>query len=311
MTAAEFERLLSEVSFRLRLTRALGDVFRLAAGALAILSLAVLLAKLLPVGRPWLASCAAMGLAALAILGAFTVAWLRRPVSHLTAAAEVDRVAGLKERASALVAVRLGAAPRTAVFAALELDAAEALAPLDREAVLRAALPALPDRARWLVGLGTLALALLLVPPRAPRGSLSLAEMLADGGVVIQGIQAQAGGRSDPKTAGEPRSPAARKVLTLLKGPPPSNAGDAEKQKKDLLALAKELRQSDKPGDRALARQIEDLAAQLARINGVGTLEATPSREPTEGGTARTARAAYLRSHPEYADLLARYFGAE
>ncbi len=62
----------------------------------------------------------------------------------------------------ALMAVRSGAAPRTAAFPALERDAAEALAPLDREVVLRAALPALPERARWLVGLGALSLAGLM-----------------------------------------------------------------------------------------------------------------------------------------------------
>lgn len=308
MTPVEFDLLLAEMTRRLRLARAAAAVFRPTAGMLAAASVVVLAAKLWPAERWGLWTGGAVLAAGLVILGAFAAAWLRRPVGELLAAAEVDRVAALKERASSLVAARASSAPRPAAFAELERDAAAALAPLGRQAVFRAALPALPARARWLVGLGAVALGALLVPARAPEGAPDLASLLADGGGVVQALQSGAG--SGAPEGGAPQSRAARKALGILKGPPPADAGDAQRQRKDLRELAAELRKSGKPGDQAVARRIEDLADQLARLASPAAPEGAPAAEPAGGGS-RTARAAYLRSHPEYAELLARYFGPE
>lgn len=309
MTLSECDRLLAEMCRRLRFVRAAGTVFAPAAAVLAVLIATVLWSKLAPLASPWMAAGAAALLAVLAVAAVFAVAWLRSPVSELAAAAELDRICGLKERASSLVAVRSGAAPRTAAASAIESDAAAALAKLDREAVLRATLPALPGRARWLVGLGAAALAALLVPARAPRQEQSLAEMLA-GGVEAVSV-ARSGAAPDPASpAGGPWQGAARRVLTILQGPPPSGSGDAARRKQDLLALAGELRQSGNPADRELARRVEELAAQLSRL-----ASAAPAADASESRSTQDAdssgRAVYLRSHPEYAELLARYFGEE
>jgi hypothetical protein len=306
MTLVEFDGLLAEMIRRLRLARAAAAVFRLAAGTLLVLSAAVLAAKLLPAERSWFWTGGAVLAAALVVLGAFAAAWLGRPVSRLAAAAEVDRVAALKERASSLVAARAGSAPRTAAFAELERDAAAALAPLAREALLRAALPALPARARWLVGLGALALGALLVPARAPRGAEDLAALLADGGALVQALES-GGAAGAPE--GAPQSRVASKVLSILKGPPPADPEGAQRQRKDLRELAAELRKSGKPGDQAVARRIDELADQLARLAGPAAPEGAADAEPPRGDGGRAGRGAYLRSHPEYAELLARYFG--
>jgi len=304
MTLDEFDRLLAEVSLRLRLERAAGAAFRPVAGLLIAASIAVLSIKLSAPRHSGALVDAALLLTAALVWGALLLAWLRRPVSALVAAAEIDRVGRLKERASSLVAARSGAVPRTAAWAELERDAVAALADLDRGTVLHGLLPRLSARAKWLVGLSAVFLGTMLVPARAGPAAVDLASLLAGGPEIVTALEG-GGDPTSPPTAAK----AAGKVLTIVKGPPPADPAGAERQRQALEALAADLKKTGSAADAALARKIEELARELGRLAGPGLPDGRA--EPGGAGQAEAERAAAIRSYPEYAELLARYFGPE
>ncbi len=293
MSIPEFEELLGRVARRLRLRGAaarslLPAVALLLAGLLAVVGLKLWA----PTGSGALV-LAATALAVAASMITLGVLYAARPVSRLSAAAELDRLAGLKERAASLVAVRAGGAAR--LRAELERDAARALAPLRAGELLGRVAP-LPAGARWLGVLLAAALCALLVPARAPARRQSLADLLAGGkGLVLDLRDAAAGGDAAPDPAARE---SAKRALAIVKAPPPRDAEEARQRREALEKAAAELR-----GRADLAAPLK---AAIRALEGGGGLDpaaplpgAGPERRPLPGGD---------RYPPEYAELLARYF---
>ncbi|HOX08462.1 MAG TPA: hypothetical protein PK280_18850 [Planctomycetota bacterium] len=312
MSGSEFDLLISRMALRIRMVQTIQRAFLPTAVALAIASAGIVTAKLLSPALPRNLAWAVAALAGATALVTLAVSWLRRHATRLTAAAEIDRVAGLKERASSLVAARSGAVPASAAGLALEKDAEAALATLDPDTVFLQAWPVIPMRTKMLTVLAAISLVALIVPSRNPPAEPSIAEMLADGGEILQLARARAGGISDPHAAAEPpRGRAAKKAIAILGGAPPRNAADAARNKQDLLKAAEEFRKNGSAEDRILAGKLEAVAERIARLAGAPSTDGAGGSQGYGALAPETPGVDYRRHHPEYADLLARYFGTE
>lgn len=306
MTLGEFDSVLASVVRSLRLECAAAAVWKPVAALLAVLGAAVLCFKLLPVANPRLAVDLAVFSVALAIWCVFLAAYLARPVSALRAAAEVDRLAGLKERAASLVAARTGAAPRSAAFVGLESDATAALAPLSAKAVRRALVGRHMERLRWLLVLLAFVAGTLLLPARRRQVGPELAALLVEGAELV--AAAESVGAAGPGLESRPQAEAARKFLVILRGEPPADVEAAAKQKGDLQSLAAELRKDGTAAGAELAARAEELARLLGEMAGRRSGDALPAAGGQTTGE-EAARVGAARSYPEYSELLARYYG--
>jgi len=295
VTQSEFNKLLGALSSRLRIRSAAATVFWPAASLLALNAAAVLFAKL-----SGLQSANAIALAATAgtiggCCAAFATIFASRPVSRLRAAAELDRLAGLKDRAASLVAVRSAVRGPAALRGALEAEAFAAMAGVEGEDVLSEAEP-LPARSRWLGVLLAAVLAALLVPARKGSRVQSLADVLTDGSALVEAMNRVAGGEDD----GSPAVETAKKALVLIRAPAPRDPQKLEERRVRLEELAGELRRRGR-GD-AAAR----LAAAFRELGGDAG-EGYPYGEGP-GGDRHRANSAHDRYPAAYSELLARYF---
>lgn len=300
MSITEFEEILGRVARRLRLRGAAAAALLPAGVLLGSGLLAIVGLKLwAPAGAAALAPAAA-ALAAAAALTVCGALYAARPVSDLCAAAEVDRLAGLKERAASLVAVRAGAGGATPARLRAELknDVARALAPLRAGELLGRVAP-LPAGARWLGVLLAAALCALLVPARARARQGSLADLLAGGDGLVFDLEATAAG--DDASPDPAAKESAKKALAIIRAAPPADAEEARQRRAALEKTARELR-----GRADLAARLRDAARALAAQAGLDLVAPLPGRGPErrrvpDGG----------RYPPEYAELLARYFSSE
>jgi hypothetical protein len=293
----QFEALLDRLAARLRMRAAASRLLLPVAVLLTADVVAVLVLKLLGIEDAAIISAELTAglLVACAVGGGLLYAL--GPVSRLRAAAELDRLTGLKERAASLVVVRSSAAAPSRLVAALQADAERALAGVDPSEVCSRSAP-LPARYRWLGVLLAATLAALLVPVRGHGKVRALADMIAGGPALVDILKDVA----ESGDQGAPQVETARKALRLVKAPPPSDPQEIEDRRVKLEDLARELRRQG--ATEAAAR----LQAALRLLAGAGDSAPDGAGDPGAGGAARKG---VHDSYPErYRELLARYFSA-
>ncbi len=295
MTQGEFDELLAALSRRLRLRAAASSLFVPVALLLGLDIAAVVSVKLFGTGD---ANVIALILTAGVLLTSCTALaalFVLRPVSRLRAAAELDRIAGLKERAASLVTVRAAGASQAALCAALEAQTSKVLAAVDPLEVRSGSAP-LPARCRWLGVLLAVALAALLVPGRGRSRAGALADMLTDGAALIDSMNEVAEGGED----GSQQVETAKKALVLIKAPPPKDPRELERRRVELEELARELR---KRGQREAAARLSAAFKELGGENGTNSHYGEGSDEGNDSGNT-----SHDRYPAGYRELLARYF---
>jgi hypothetical protein len=298
VTDLEFGKLLARLGTRLRLRRAASGTLpaiALVLGAAVVLVVALKLAGLEGAGPVSILTAAGAIFAAAVAAG---IGYVLNPVSELRAAAELDRLAGLKERAASLVALRRGGGPVGQFGEALRADARRALAEVDASEVAGRAAP-LPGGARW-PGLLLLALMVaLLVPARGGGRSARMIDMLVEGDALLRTVGA-AGEVDGPAT---PQAETARKVLTIIKAPPPADPEQARRNRKELKDLAAELK---KRGAREAAERLE------AAVRALGGVDQPKTGDGSGSGDGAGRRPTGSKGYPvRYRELLARYFAAD
>jgi hypothetical protein len=297
MTAAQFDELLARLAARLRLRGSVARALPAAAVVLGADLAAVLALKLIfPAGGELLPLILGTCLVAVALC-VLVVSYGLNSVSELRAAAELDRLGGLKERAASLVAVRGSGSGGGALRAALEADASRALEAVNSEAIL-ARSPWLPHGARWLGVLLAAVLAALLVPARSRGRAGRLEDLLIEGRQLARVLQSSAG---DERPEGRPRAETARKALAIIKAPPPRDPEEARRRRRELGDIAAELR---KRGAGDIATKLEAAVRSLTGADRPGPDggSAGPDVPAPRFSSARD------RYPVQYRELLARYF---
>ncbi|MHC4914064.1 MAG: hypothetical protein ACYTGB_01115 [Planctomycetota bacterium] len=298
MKIDELEGLLDRLALRLRTRTAAARTLLPAAALLGANLLAVLTLKISGAEPGPLTAPACTALAVAACASVFGLFWAFGPISPARAAAELDSLAGLKERTASLVDARARSAGSPGLRAALQADVERSLVALDADGLAGRARP-LPPAARWIGLLLVAGLAALLVPGRGRRRTASLAEMLLHGEGLVRVLNAAAeGGEGAPAAR---RAETARRALALLKAPPPAGREEAERRRGEIEALAAELRRR---GADDLADQLAAAALALAQNGGTAAAGNGDSAGDGEGPAVRGAD-----RYPEsYSELLARYF---
>lgn len=282
----------------MRLRRTVTRAMAPAAILLCTAVVAVLAVKLLPLAGAGSKSLMLAAAAAVTAAWVFLAVYVRSPVAELAAASELDRLAGLKERAASLLAVRQGRAAGAHLAAELERDLGRALRAVDERAVLARA-GEMPRGLRWM-GLVSAALgAALLMPPRRSARAGALADRMLDGATVMGALDAAASGAGQ-EVPGNPAE-AARQALRLVRAEPPSGAAETAKRAEDLREVARELRRA---GRADLAARLEAAAAALIAPAPAGTGD-NGETAPRAAGTGPADAGRYPA---EYRELLARYY---
>jgi hypothetical protein len=295
---SELDGLLADIGRRMRLRAAVRSALLPCAALLGAGLLLGLGVKMVGAGAAGVIALLLSAAAVLLGVVLFAILYALRPVPALAAAAELDRLAGLKERAASLVALRSGAVGGGALAAAVEADARQAVAGL-RPAELRSRVAPLPAGARWLGAGLTALLAALLVPARGSVRGASLADLLYDPGLVPE-LESAAASTDGP--AGESPAGAARKALVIVRAPAARSAEEAARRAEELENLAEDLRGRGQPD---LAGRLLDAARALH------DREAARGADAAGDGGRAAARPPGHDRYPEgYRDLLARYFGA-
>ncbi len=297
MKREQFDNLLDRLAARLRLRAAASKLLWPVAVLLIIDVVAVLVLKLLGVEGAGIISAELTAGLSVACAGGLLLLHTLNPVSRLRAAAELDRLAGLKERAASLVAARSGVAAPSRLVVALQADAEQMLSGVDPAEICSRSAP-LPAGCRWLGVLLAAALAALLVPARGRGKVRALADMLSGGPALVATLQATAEGGAE----GAPEVETARRALRLVKAPPPSDPQEIENRRVELEELTRELRRQ------GAAEAAARLQAAFKLLAGDG--DSIPDGAPDAGADGAARQDVHDRYPERYRELLARYFAA-
>jgi hypothetical protein len=291
MKITEFRETLKSLALRLKIRRAFSCCLLPVGCFLLAALLAVVLGKVSNSRDSMLLLAAAVpsGLALLL----FGIVFLCSGVSDIYVALEFDQLAGLKERASSLMALRAAGNTTKEIADVLESDLERALAPCSGADVIGRCRPWLAG-CRWLALLAMAIIAVLLIPSRSIGFQAGLVDVMAGGSQLAEKLDNLGKGKNkNPETAAQ-----ARRVLAIIRRPISRDALEVRKNGRELSQLAEKLRQA---GQGDIADQLEDLVRALgAEQDSAGRLLAGSS-----SGRIPECAGEYPR---RYQKLLSAYF---
>ncbi len=251
MKITEFRPTLKILALRVKTRRAFSRCLLPVGCFLLVALLAVVLGKFSN-SRALVLLLAAAVPSVLALL-LFGIVFLCSGVSDIYVALEFDHLAGLKERASSLMALRAGGNTTKEILEVLESDLERALVPCSGEDVIGRCRPALAG-SKWLALLAMAIIAVLLIPSRVGEFQAGLVDVVAGGNQLAEKLDSL-GKNKNARTAVQ-----ARRILAIIRRPISRDALEVRKNGRELSQLAEKLRQA---GQGDIADKLEDLARAL------------------------------------------------